>query len=118
VATHPDPEGRLAGPPVGVVGETLYVSFAAVGFGRDAKSKQPDLHVKMRILDDKGTPTTPQPLTGHVSKDIPETLKIIPLQFALALNRAGRYTVELTARCQACDKTETVSFPLRILPME
>jgi hypothetical protein len=118
VGTYADAQGRVPQPPVGVVGETLYVSFAAVGFGRDKNTQQPDLKVKMRILDSSGKATTPQPLAGHINKDIPASLGMIPLQFALAMNREGRYTVELTARCEMCDKTATVTFPVRILPME
>jgi hypothetical protein len=118
VGTYADPQGRVPQPPVGVVGETVYVSFAAVGFARDKNTQQPDLKVKMRILDENGKATTPQPLAGHINKDIPASLGMIPLQFAVAMNRAGRYTVELTARCEMCDKTETVTFPIRILPVE
>jgi hypothetical protein len=117
VGTFADAESRVPVSPVGVVGETLYVAFAAVGFGRTNKN-EPDLHVEMRILDDKGQPTLAKPLVGQVNKDVPASIKVIPLQFALALNRAGHYTVELSARCVVCSKTVNVSFPLRILPME
>jgi hypothetical protein len=118
VGTFADAQGRFPEPPIGVTGETLYVSFAAVGFARDPKTKQPDLAVKMRILDGQGNATTPQPLSGNVRKDIPEDLKIIPLQFAIAMNRPGRYTIELSARCERCEKTVTVTFPVRILEVE
>jgi hypothetical protein len=118
VGTYADPQSRVPQAPVGVVGDTCYVSFAAVGFGRDKNTQQPDLKVKMRILDENGKATTPQPLAAHINKDIPASLGMIPLQFAVAMNRAGRYTVELTARCELCDKTVTVTFPVRILPME
>jgi hypothetical protein len=117
VGTYADADGKVPVPPVGVVGSTLHVSFAAVGFAR-GKNKQPDLAVEMKIRDDKGTVTTAKPIAGHVKSDIPEGLKIIPLQYGLTLNRPGNYTVELTARCELCDKTVSVTFPVRILPME
>jgi len=118
LGTYADSEGKVPVPPVGVVGSTLYVNFAAVGFARGGKDKQPDLAVEMKIRNEKGEVTTTKPIVGHVKSDIPDSLKIIPLQYALTLNRPGNYTVELTARCELCEKTVTVTFPVRILPME
>jgi hypothetical protein len=118
VGTFADAQGRTPVPPVGVVGGTCYVSFAAVGFGRSKESQQPDLTVKMRILDESGKATIAQPLSGHVKSDIAADAQIIPLQFAVAMNRAGNYTVELTARCAMSAKTSTVTFPLRVLANE
>lgn len=117
VGTYADSEGKVPVPPVGVVGSTLYVNFAAIGFGRD-KKKQPDLAVEMKIVDENGKATFTKPITGHVKSDIPEGLRIIPLQYGVTLNRAGRFTIELTARCELCGKSSTVSLPVRILAMD
>lgn len=118
VGTYADADAKVAVPPVGVVGSVLYVNFAAVGFGRDAKTKKPDIWVEMRVLDDKGKPTFPQPLSGQVKEDIAEKARLVPLQFALTLNRVGHFTIELTARCRHCGAASTVTFPVRILALE
>lgn len=118
VGTYADADGKVPTPPVGVVGSTIYVNFAAVNFGRTKKDKQPDLTVQMRILDENGKPTFTKPISGHVKSDVPEGLKILPLHYGVTLNRPGRYTIELTARCEICEKSATVSFPVRILAMD
>ncbi len=118
VGTFADPEGKVPVAPVGVVGETLYVSFGAVGFKRDEKSKQPDLVVEMRVRDSKGALTFAKPLSGKVNENVPADTRVVPLQFGVTLNRPGTYTVELTARCVLCDATTTVTLPVRVLPME
>jgi hypothetical protein len=118
VGTYADAEGRVPVPPVGVVGGMLYVNFATVGFGRDATTKQPDLQIQLRVLDDKGQPTFSQPLTGHVKEGVEKDLQIIPLQYGLTMNRSGNFTVELQADCHHCGKSATVRLPVRILSME
>jgi len=118
VGTFADPEDRVPTPPVGVVGSTIYLSFAAVGFGRDKKSGTPDLHVEMRILDEKKQPTMAKPLTGRVNEDIGATTRIVPLQFPLTLNRPGAFTVELSLRCAHSNETARITLPVRVLPME
>lgn len=91
-----DPAGELSAPPVAVVGQNLWVNFSTIGFQRD-KNEQPRLLVEMRILDDKGKPTLPKPLSGEAGKDLPKNIPWVPMQFLLALNRGGRYTVQLKA---------------------
>jgi hypothetical protein len=118
VGTYADAEGRTPVPPVGVVGGSLFVDFSAVGFGRDPQTKQPDLKVQLRVLDDKGQPTFAKPLSGHVKKDVLTGVRVIPLQFGLTMNRAGNFTIELEARCEVCNKSTTVRLPVRILAME
>ncbi|MCI0684748.1 MAG: hypothetical protein L0Y71_21840, partial [Gemmataceae bacterium] len=83
IGTYADADGKVPAPPVGVVGSTLYVNFAAVNFGRNKKDKQPDLKVEMSILDENGKATFTQPISGRVNKDIPEALKILPLQYGV-----------------------------------
>jgi hypothetical protein len=115
VGAFADPEGKVPAPGVGVVGEVLYVGFAAVGFARGEKTGQPDLAVSLRVLDAKGKETMPAPLTGRASADVPEDMKILPMQFGLTLNRAGQFTVELSARDQVSGRMSQVRFPLRVV---
>ncbi len=116
-----DPLGQVPTPPLGVLGEVLYVNFATVGFARDEKSKQPHLKVSLRLLDENGEATMKEPLMGEVpqpNESLPESLKIIPLQFAFTMNRTGNFTVELNAKDQLTGKTSQVTFPLTVLSLE
>ncbi|MBI3410276.1 MAG: hypothetical protein HY040_18200 [Planctomycetes bacterium] len=117
VGTYADREARVPSSPIGVLGETIFVNFAALDFGRDKKNGQPDLDVTMRILDDKGQATFPKPLQGNVSKDVPESAKIVPLQFALTVNRTGNFTIELEAICKVCGKKSKVTLPLKVVSL-
>jgi hypothetical protein len=118
VGTFADAESRVPVAPVGVVGGTLYLNFSAVGFGRNAKDKKPDLNVDVKVLDEAGKAARPTLLSTKISEDIPDDAKLIPLHLALTLNRPGRYTVEITARCASQNKTANVSLPIRILAMD
>ncbi len=113
-----DRDGFDPTPPVGTIGETLYVNFGAVNFQRDKKTKQPDISVSMRIFDDKGKPTFAKPLSGRANKGILESFKVIPMQFGLTMNRVGRFTVELTAKDELSGKTSTVKFPIRVVSLQ
>lgn len=116
-ALFADRETRVPAAPIGVIGESLYVHFSALDFGRDKTTGQPDLAVTMRVLDDKGAPTFAKPLSGHVNKDVPESVKIMPLQFALTLNRAGNFTIELEATCKVCNKKTKTTLPLKVISL-
>lgn len=110
-----DAQGLVPSPPVGTIGESIYVNFAVVGFNRNKDTKQPDIKVSMRILDENGKQTMPNPLTGRANADIPEEINILPLQFALTLNRIGNFTIELTASDEVGGTNSRVSFPLRVI---
>jgi hypothetical protein len=118
VGTFADREGKVPKAPVGVLGSSVFINFAAVGFVRDKTSKQPDIDVSLRVLDAEGKPTMPKPLTGRADRDIPEGLAIVPMQFGLTLNRAGHYTIELSATDRHSGKSARVTFPIRALAAE
>lgn len=118
VATFADREGKAPAPPVGVVGETLYVHFATVGFARNKKDLQPHLLVTLRVLDDKGQPTTTRPLMGEVTEAVPENLHLLAMQFGLTLNRTGNFRVELEAHDKLSGKTAKTSFPLKVVSLD
>jgi hypothetical protein len=115
VGTFADREGNVPTAPVGVRGSNLYINFAPVGFARDPKTKQPNIKVALRVLDENGKATFSEPLEGHVHEEIPEEAQVIPLQFGLTMNRTGRYTVELTARDELSGKSDRITFPVRVL---
>jgi hypothetical protein len=101
---------------LGAPGEFLHVNFVAVGFDRD-KAKKPNLHVELSVLDEKGKPVLAKPATGTVT-EAPETVRAIPMQFPMALNRPGKFTVELKATDAVSKKTDTLRFPLTVLATE
>ena len=111
--TTSDAEGQLPVAAAGV-GEGLWLSCGAVGFGRGGDGKQPDLTFEVRILDDSGKPVTAKPLAAHVAKDVPADAALVPAQFLLSLNRSGTFTVELTAADKVGGKTARTTFPLTV----
>lgn len=114
VGTYSDREGKAPSPQVGVVGETMYFNFSVAHFARDKETKQPKLDVSLRVLDDKGKQAGPL-LSGKADKDIMELFKLLPMQFGLSLNRAGNFTIEITATDHLSGKTDRVRLPLRVL---
>lgn len=118
VGLFADAETRVPMSAVGVVGDSAYLQFSAVGFARDKDKKQPDVHVSMRILDEQGKPTMEKPITGKIDADVAPDAHLLPMLFGITLNRAGRFTVELTAEDKISGKTSRISYGLRVLPLE
>ncbi len=117
VHTTYDAEGKISAPFVGE-GQILFINFRAVGFGRDQAKGQPNLVVAMRILDENGRPTLAKPFTGAISNDVPAKALSLPMQFAIELNRAGKFTLELKATDQTTGRSATLSYPLKVLKMQ
>ena len=115
VGTFADAESKAPCAPIGVIGETLYLNFSAIGFGRD-KEKRPDLSVELKILDADKKPTH-KPLIANIKAELPDDAVLVPLHFPLSLNRVGNFTVEMIARCNISNKTATVT-PIRVLPID
>jgi hypothetical protein len=113
--TSYDGQGALPAPAVAVAGQSLWVNFAATAFDRDKKTKQPDITVEMRVLDENGKPTVEKPFPGAVSDNVPESWSLIPMQFLLTLNRPGKFTVELKATDKLAKKNSTLKFPVTVL---
>jgi hypothetical protein len=104
--------------PAGVlsVGESLYINAFVTGFTRNAATKQPNLEVTMVIKDEAGKPTLPNPFVDTIAKDVPATLQLIPLQFLISLNRAGKFTAELTVNDKDANKKVTQTVPFTVVP--
>lgn len=108
-----DGEGKAPASTVGVIGESLFVNFAVVGFTR--KDGQPDISATLRILDENGKATMPHPLSGRANAGVQEEIQILPLQFAVTQNRVGSFTIELKAKDELTGKESTVRFPVRVV---
>jgi hypothetical protein len=115
VGTSADRAGDIPFSPVGVVGDSLYMNFSAVGFERDAKTKQPNIKVSMRVLDEKGQPVKGAKMSGEANSDVPKDFQVVPMQFGVTLNREGRFTLEITATDVISGKTAQVQFPVRVV---
>jgi hypothetical protein len=108
-----DPEGRHASPLL-FVGESVHLHFSVVDFARDPATKQPNLAVELRVLDEGGNPTLGKPLTGEVTQGVPAMAPDVPLHFLLSLNRPGKFTAELKATDKVSGKTATAKIPLNV----
>jgi hypothetical protein len=111
--TTRDSEGRI---PVAFLrqGQTVWINFAAVGFGRNASGGQPHVSVVMRILDAAGRPILAKPSKGEILKDVPASSRALPMQFALAVNRTGSFNAEITATDHIGGRAYNVKFPLTV----
>jgi hypothetical protein len=118
VGLFADADTRASMSAVGVVGDSAYLQFSATGFARDKDKKQPNVHVSMRILDEQGKPTMAKPVTGKIDADVAPEAHHVPMLCGITLNRAGRFTVEVTAEDRITGKTSRIAYGLRVLPLE
>jgi hypothetical protein len=115
LALSADPDNRI---PVGSLfaGQTIFLHGAVVGFQRDGGSGQPKVVVEMRVLDEAGKPTLAKPFSGTIEKDVPAKDIALPFVFVASLNRAGKFTLELSATDKISGKSTTHSFPFVVNP--
>jgi hypothetical protein len=95
-------------------GQSLWVNFGAVGFGRDQGTGQPNLEITLRVVDENGKATLAKPFTGVVNKDVPKKARAVPMQFMVELNRPGKFTVEVNASDKVTGKKAALTFPLMV----
>jgi hypothetical protein len=107
-----DSDGELAAAAF-APGKAGFINFTAVGFGRDAAKKQPHLVVAMHVKDAQGQEVL-KPLTGEVTADVPEKATSHPMQFALLLPDAGKYTIELTGTDKISGESAKVALPITV----
>lgn len=113
--TSADDKGEHPAPPVGVVGQNVFVHCALVGFGRDKAKKQPDAYVELRVYDEARRPTLAKPsMIAAVPKDVNETENLVTARFYLPFNREGNFIAELKATDNTTGKTATITFPVRV----
>jgi len=117
LTTFLDEKGLTPAPMIGVPGQFIHVNFVAVGFMRDKAKKQPNLLVEMQVFDDAtGKATLVKPFSGKVD-DVDAKHQAVPMGFGLALNRPGKFTVELKATDSVSGaKPVIVKFPLTVVP--
>lgn len=104
--------------PIGAyaVGQPLWFHAALVGFNRAADGmKQPHVSLSLRVLDESGKAIVDKPFTGSVKSDVPADVTVLPVRFFVPLNRAGTYTIEMTATDELSKKSVTKKFPLVVV---
>jgi hypothetical protein len=110
-----DDKGMLACGPSGVAGQTVFVNFGLVGFGRTA-DKKPDAAVEFRVLDGNGQPALAKPIVMPIPANFPPDEPFVPFQVMLPMNREGNFTVEMKAADKTSGKSVTMTFPVKVYP--
>jgi len=111
VGVFADPAGRVPSPAVGVVGQNLFVRFAAIHFSREKKDAQ--IEASLKVLDGEGKNILSLPMTKTLTA-VGES-PWAPGDFGVTLNRVGDFTVEIHANDKIADKSAKLSFPLRVV---
>lgn len=120
VAINPsrDMRGTIVAPAAGTVGETLWVQFSVVGFGRDAQTKQPNVELTVEFFDDKGQPTLGQPIRDAQTGGVDEKDAVFSQRVPVFMNRPGRFSVRVSALDKVTNKRAQFDLPVRIDPAQ
>jgi len=102
-------------PAVGVAGQNYLMNVWAANFERAKEGGDPDVTAEMTVLDEEGKATLAKPFTGGFSKDVPEKLTSMPMQFLLELNRPGKFTIKLKATDRLAKKTAEATYRLTVV---
>ncbi len=111
-----DAEGAVPAPAGGVVGQSLCFRARVLGFSVD----EGHIHLEhsMQVLDAKGRPQMPQPLHGSVKRYSPllesHDDSHIDIAFPVRFNRAGDFTLCVTAEDKIANKTVQLRIPLHV----
>jgi hypothetical protein len=114
VALSRDPGNSVATSTIGAAGEDVWLHFFALGFERAGAKKNPDIAIELQILDENGRPTLSKPFVGDF-KEWPKDNPVIDFNFPLALNRPGKFTINLKATDRLSKKESKISFPITVL---
>jgi hypothetical protein len=96
------------------VGHSLWINGAVVGFRRGPGTGQPNVTVELKVTDSDGKPTMAKPFGGTINKDVPAKDTALPIQFHVALNRPGKFTLEIKATDALAGTSTTQSFPITV----
>jgi hypothetical protein len=98
-----DERGSVWAPRVFVAGQQAWIHFITLGFDRDANG-DPNVEVRIQVLDESGKPTLPQPYKGEVKK-AERNQSVFPWYQKLDFNRPGKFKIELEAEDKVAKKT-------------
>jgi hypothetical protein len=115
VATGDEP-GAVPCPLGGTAGQTLWLHFAVVNFGRDQQTKAVNVTAEIRVTDQAGKAVNERPITYTTMKTEKDTDQVILHHIPVPLNRAGVFTVNLKVECKLTGKSYPMSFPIVVSP--
>src|SRR5262245_38629015 len=115
VVASSDEQAASHSPLGGSVGQLMWLHFYVVQFGRDDKTKEPDVSVEIKALE-SGKAVTEKPLTLRYNKEVPRNATEIANGIVVPFNRAGQFVVEIKAECNITKKTSTIKVPLTATP--
>lgn len=104
----------IPAPATGVAGQTLLVNLTVVGF-LPGEKKDPNVVGEMQVLDEQGKPTVAKPFAGESLIERGRGVDVVPMQFLLALNRPGKFTVRLKITDRNGKKTTEASLPINVV---
>jgi hypothetical protein len=112
-----DDAGQFPAPAVASPGQMLWLHASAVGFTRDSKTNQPKLTFEYNIFDENKNSTLEKPFAFTVSEGVPEGKPQVPGSLDLRINRAGKFTIELTVTDQLAKdkKAAKLVFPITVV---
>jgi hypothetical protein len=103
-------------PPVGVMGQNLFISYGLVGFGLD-KNKNPDLSFEMWVRDKDGKKTFSKSLDDFEKMANAQTATLMPRFYQIPLTQAGTFTVELKATDKISGKSVEEKVKITVIEM-
>jgi hypothetical protein len=111
-------QAPVPAPPLAVAGQALVFNCGAVNFQREKEKDQPNFAYELVVLDEQGGPVLKKPFSDELTMNAPKTLQLIPISVPLQLNRAGKFTLKLTATDRLAKKTASVSLPIQVLELK
>ena len=111
--------GQTWAPPVFVAGQSAWVTFITMGFDRDVRNKEPDVEVRMRVLDESGKPTLPETVTGSTkTQKVRPGAEVIDWIQKIELNRPGKFKIEVEAEDKVAKKKKTEVINITVLEVK
>ncbi len=115
VYTSTDEVGNFPAPTTGVIGQSVFIQFGVVGFGRDKQKMQPNVGLEMMPVDEQGKPTMQKPSVLNIDSGIDPKEQGFTVRFMLPMTRDGKFTVKLKATDRVTGKAATYDLPIAVI---
>jgi len=98
-----------------VVGQALNARCFVVEFARDPDTRQPNLELSLRVLDENGEPIQDKPITWQVNDGVEAAQRAIDVARYIEFKHPGSVTVELTAIDRIAKKETMARLPFTVV---